>query len=65
MKRYFKVLDTEETRDMFEGLIGETLEMVGFSYTCKEQPELGGMYELKTEDDTLYFHQDEVVEVAH
>ena len=63
-KRYFKILDTEETRDMFEGLIGNTYEMVDFSLSCEEMPQLGGMYKLRVPGDgDLYFHPDEVEEV--
>lgn len=64
MKRYFKILDTEETRDCFEGIIGNTYEMVGFELSCEERPELGGMYKLRVPGDgDLYFHPDEVEEI--
>ena len=63
-KRYFKILDTEETRDIFEELIGNTYEMVDFNLTCEKMPELGGMYRLRVPGDgDLYFHPDEIEEV--
>ena len=62
-KRYFKILDTEETREFFEGLIGHTCEMVNYNLTCKEKPHLGGTYTLKTVEGNLIFNEDEIEEV--
>ena len=62
-ERYFRILDTEETRDMFEGLIGNICRMVSYDLTCEEKPEWGGTYTLRTADGDLIFAEDEIEEV--
>lgn len=48
----YKILDTEETRDIFEGLIGEIFEAI--------EIDNNGHITLNTYDGVLIFHSDEV-----
>ena len=61
-KRYFKILRTEETIQLFEGLIGDICPMIKDEYNNNNDSHVTT---LDTKDGQLIFYDDEIKEVTN